>query len=288
MPSTSSAGTPAASEAQYAIPTGYGEDRIVLMVKDPLWVYAYWEIRPETERAARSQFLPQEIAGLRSILRVYDVTDLHFPEQPAHRTVDIGLSGMATNWFIHTDAPNSEFIVDIGLLAHTGRFILLARSNRIRTPRFGPSDVIDENWMTTDDAFWALLGGAGLGPGSSPSSWASSWSSFSLVGSARPSAVRGFWCRINADLVIHGATEPRSTVLIQGQPAAVRRDGSFSLRLALPSGTQTVTIEVTSPDGRHTKTVTPVVTLASSGSLGGETSPTDAPARWSSEGADVS
>ena len=98
--------------------------------------------------------------------------------------------------------------------------------------------------------------------------FSSAWSSFgALGGGARPSVVKGFWCRVNTDLVIHGATEPRSLVMIQGQSATVRKDGTFSLRLTLPEGTQTITIEVTSPDGRHRKTVTPVVTLAWAGSL---------------------
>ena len=247
------------------------------MVKDPWWLYAYWEIQPETERAARSQLLPHEIAGLRAILRVYDVTGLDFPAQPAHRAFDIALSGLATNWFIQTDAPGREFLVEIGLLAHTGRFLLLARSNRVATPRAAPSDIIDPVWALSDEAYWKLFGASGLGLGASSSAWSIGASSFSLVGTARPSVVRGFWCRVNADLIIHGATEPRSAVSIQGQPVAVRRDGSFSLRVALPAGTQTVAIEVTSPDGRQTKTVTPVVTLAWSGALSSDSSPMESP-----------
>ena len=287
-PSWSSQPTSSTSaEQQFSIPTGYGDDRIALMVKDPWWLYAYWEIQPSTERAARSQLLPHEVAGLQSILRVYDVTGIEFPVQPAHRAFDIGLSGLATNWYIHTDAPNRSFIVDLGLLTNNGRFLLLARSNRVTAPRFGPSDVIDEQWMTTDDLYWKLFGlSAGLGMGSSPTAWAQlipqqlfsgSVSSAGLVGPSRQSVIRGFWCRVNTDLVIHGATEPKSTVLIQGQPASVRKDGTFSLRMALPVGTQTITVDVTSPDGRTTRTVTPIVTLAWSGALSPETPSTKPP-----------
>lgn len=262
------------------IPTGYGDDRIVLMVKDPSWLFAYWEIQAGTERAARAQLLPHEVAGLSSILRVYDVTGVDFPTQPAHRAFDISLSGLATNWYIPTDAPSRSFVVDLGLLANTGRFLLLARSNQVTTPRFGPSDVIDEAWMTTDEAYWKLVGAsAGIGIGASPTEWAralqqplfsGSWPSMHLMGQGRASAVKGFWCRVDADLVIHGATEPRAAVTIQGQPVPVRPDGTFSLRLAMPEGTQTITIEVTSPDGRTTKTISPIVTLARSGSLAPE------------------
>ncbi len=90
------------------------------------------------------------------------------------------------------------------------------------------------------------------------------WSSQSLLGPNKPAAVRGFWYRLNTDLVIHGATEPKATVTIQGQPVTVRKDGTFNLRLALPEGTQTIAIEVTSPDGQQVHTTTSLVTLASS------------------------
>jgi len=270
-------------EQQFTIPTSYGDDRIVLMVKDPWWLYAYWEIQPGTERSVRSQLLPHEVSGLRSILRVHDVTGREFPGQPAHRSFDLGLSGLATNWYIQTNEPGREFIVEIGLVANTGRFLLLARSNRVRAPRFGPSEVIDEAWMTTDEAYWKLFGAsAGVGIGSSPTAWAKlipqqffsgNWSSGGLYNPVRPSIVQGFWCRVNTDLVIHGATEPKSAVVIQGQRVTVRKDGTFSLRLTLPEGTQTIAIEVTAPDGQHTKTVTPIVTLAWAGALAPDTTP---------------
>ena len=263
------------SEEQFSIPSGYGDTRITLMVKDPWWLFAYWEVSPPTERAVRSQLLPHEIADLQTVLRVYDVTDVEFPSQPAHHAFDISLSGLASNWYIHTNAPNRSFLVEIGLLTAAGRFLLLARSNRVTAPRFGPSDVIDEEWMITDEMYWKLFGCA-PGVGSSPTAWASllsqklfsgAWASPGLGGPSRTSALKGFWCRVDTDLVIHGATEPRSTVAIQGQPVPVRKDGTFSLRLALPSGEQTIAIDVTSPDGQQTRTMTPIVSLAWSGTL---------------------
>lgn len=262
----------------FSIPTGYGDDRIVLLVKDPWWLHAYWEIQPSTERAARNQLLPQEVAGLKTILRVYDVTDRAFPGEPAHQSFDIGLSGMATNWYIQTDAPGRSFIVEIGLLTAAGKFLLLARSNRVTAPRFGPSDVIDEAWMATEEDYWRLFGAAaGIGIGSSRSGsaqllpralFSGGWSSASLYGVNKPSAVRGFWCRVDTDLVVHGATEPRSSVVVQGQAVVVRRDGTFSVRMTLPEGTQTIAIEVTSPDGSKARTITPVVTIGGVGPLG--------------------
>ncbi|MBI3323360.1 MAG: DUF4912 domain-containing protein, partial [Candidatus Omnitrophica bacterium] len=156
-------------EEAFQIPTGYGDHRIVVMVKDPWWLYAYWELQPHLERQARRQLAPEDIEGLRSVLRVYDVTDRDFPTQPAQAHSDITLSGLAVSWYLHVNAPNRSFVVDIGLLTRHGRFLALARSNRVTTPRFGPSDVIDEEWMVADEDYWKLFGmTAGVGMGSSP------------------------------------------------------------------------------------------------------------------------
>jgi len=278
-PPMTGGGAPLAAdpEPSFSIPTGYGDDHIVLMVKDPWWIYAYWEIQQGTERAARAQLLPHEAADLKTVLRVYDVTGVDFPAQSAHRSVDIALSGLAMSWYIETNAPGRSFIVEIGLLANNGRFILLARSNRVTAPRFGPSEIIDEAWMTTDEQFWQLFGAAaGFGAGSSRSAalnlsphqlLSSGWSSSGLYGLQKPPTVRGFWCRVNTDVVIHGATEPKSTVTVQGHPVEVRKDGTFGLRLTLPEGSQTVGIEVTSPDGRRSQAMMPVFAFAWSGAL---------------------
>jgi hypothetical protein len=94
--------------------------------------------------------------------------------------------------------------------------------------------------------------------------------------------VKGFWARVDAELVIHGATEPKSNVAIQGQPVSVRKDGTFSLRVALPEGSQSINVDVTSPDGRQSRTVTPMVTLGwGAASLGGSSGMTP---RASAEG----
>ena len=45
-----------------------------------------------------------------------------------------------------------------------------------------------------------------------------------------------FWFNINAELVIFGGTEPDARVVIAGQEIALRPDGTFTLRLALPDG----------------------------------------------------
>ncbi|GEM_PF-927365 len=258
-----------AVEDTFTIPTGYGDTRIVLLVKDPWWIYAYWEINAQHEREVRRQLLPEDIGGVQSILRVYDVTGRNFPTDPPHHRSDIPLSGLAMSWYLHVNAPNRSFIVDIGLLTRDGRFLLLARSNCVTTPRCEPSDILDEAWLTSDEAYWRLFGvTAGIGMGSSASAIKqllerklSSVGLFSpgfhLAKSQQP---KTFHLNVATELIVHGSTDPKATVTIQGQSVVIRPDGTFDVRMALPDGTQTIPVDATSADRQQTKHVTPTVT----------------------------
>jgi hypothetical protein len=220
------------------------------MVKDPWSLYAYWELDPQAERAARRDLQPHEVAGLQTALRVYDVTGGREPQAPAR---DVALSALARSWSLRVDAPDREFIAELGLRTASGRFLPMARSNRVRTPRGAPSTQHDPGWDVSDETFEALRREAAeaLGRGSPAGSWTS----------AAPRAVldAAVWLQLDADLVLHGRADPRAMVRVDGQPVPVRRDGTFSVRLNLPEGSHRLTVEVTAPDGQRTRTVTPVV-----------------------------
>lgn len=60
---------------------------------------------------------------------------------------------------------------------------------------------------------------------------------------------RDFWFRVNAELVIYGATMPDAKVAISGRPIRLRPDGTFSYRFALPDGQYQLRVVAVSPDG---------------------------------------
>lgn len=55
-------------------------------------------------------------------------------------------------------------------------------------------------------------------------------------GMGQPSAAKGFWFNVNAELIIYGATEPDAKVTLGGHEIKLRSDGTFSYRFALPDG----------------------------------------------------
>lgn len=154
--------------SQFRFPQGYGDNRIVLLVRDPWWVFAYWEVRRDKEEAVIRKIHEASDSPDKSILRVYDVTKINFNGVNANQYFDIELKALANNWYINVD-QNKSWIVDIGILTKKRNFHHLARSNAVKTPRFGMSDSLDAQWMTAEEDYWRLFGlsgGFGVGKGS--------------------------------------------------------------------------------------------------------------------------
>ncbi len=158
---TGPAPEPKASQPYEDLPAGYGEEKIAIMVRDPYLLHAYWEVTPSRINREKAWL------GLDSKLavRIYDVTGVQFDGRNANGLFDQVVSERIGSWYFDIGRPLHSFIADIGLLSAQGRFLTLARSNYLTTPRDGVSDVIDEEWMLVDEEFWKLYGFPG-GPSS--------------------------------------------------------------------------------------------------------------------------
>lgn len=142
---------------------------MVLLARDPWWIFVYWEIQRDKEAEIIRKIESGGEGVNKSILRVYDITDVNFNGSNANSYFDIELKGLANNWYINVNAPDRSWVVDIGILSKSGKFFLLVRSNVIKTPRFGMSDKLDAEWMASEDEYWkmfGLSGGFGVGKGS--------------------------------------------------------------------------------------------------------------------------
>lgn len=256
-------------------PLPRAEDKIVLMVRDPHWIFVYWDISQQSLREAKVTF-GDEWGGVRMILRVYDVTGIDFDGGNAHSYFDIGIGDGARNWYINTEAPEKSFLVDVGLLSPSGRFVLLARSNCVTTPSNSPSGIEDEQYMVPDwefDKIYALSGGFTFdsGSGSIELKELIEKALGAEIGSGAPGSMgvtspgaaagkgRGFWFRVGTELIVYGATEPDARVTVQGKEIPLRADGTFSLRFALPDGFQVIPATAESADAIDRITITSTV-----------------------------
>jgi hypothetical protein len=250
------------------LPSSYNQDRIVLQVRDPHWLHAYWELIPQTIEGLKNR-LGGDFYRSKKVLRVYDVSNVLFNGSNANRFFDIIINDFANSWYIDTAGPGRSWCVDLGLMLPDGRFITILRSNVVATPLDGPSWITDEEWMIPDDMFARLYGmGFGLGR-SSPvgKAWQERlkqglFSSGGLSSSPvkRLLQERSFWLKVDCELIVYGATEPDAKVTVQGAPIKLRPDGTFTLRYYLPDGKQVIPVKAVSSDQLEERIITPTVT----------------------------
>jgi hypothetical protein len=248
------------------LPRGYGRDRIVVMVRDPFWLHAYWELTEQTIRRAEAA-LEQEWHHARPILRLIDVTNEDASGLTETVVRDIDIHAGCNNWYIDVNLPSRSYRVDIGFLTKSGRFYMLSRSNVINTPRANVSDQIDENWAEVQqklDKIYAMSGGYNKNTSSLELQKLfeerlrrpmSSQVVTSLGSGAFGSKSRRFFFKLDAELIVYGATEPSAKVMIQGEPVQLRPDGTFTMRFSLPDGRQILPAVAYSGDGVEERTI---------------------------------
>lgn len=122
------------------LPRSYGTDRVVLLARDPWWLFAWWEITPET-RVEALRRLGAEAEGARFVLRVHLLDGPH-----AVRTFDVDLPAGAEHWHVETGRPATPVRVEIGLGTVGGAFVPLVVSGIVTTPPAGPSGDTAVRW----------------------------------------------------------------------------------------------------------------------------------------------
>jgi hypothetical protein len=251
------------------LPNGYGKDRIVVMVRDPFWLHAYWELTHQSVQRAEAA-LGQDWHGAKPILRLCDVSAQDTTSTAESVIRDVEIHGGCNNWYLEVNQPPRSYRVDIGYVSKRGQFYCLARSNVVSTPRAGVSDSIDENWADLDpkqaDRIYAMSSGYDPSAGDSlilkqfmeerlrRPLGSPALSSFGSGAFPVPKD-RKFFFVIDAELIVFGRTEPGARVTLQGEPVKLRPDGTFTMRYSLPDGRQIIPAIAASADGVEERTI---------------------------------
>ena len=243
------------------------KDTLALLVRDPYWLQATWELnRRSIERAAAA--LDRDWHQAQPVLRL-----LAGNQSSSSKTVekvirDIPIHGNVNNWYIDVADPPRTFQVKIGYLAGE-RFHCLATSNAVTTRPREESAALDENWQDVArdcDKIYAMSGGLEDSgdadhlrelfeerlrrPMGSPLV-----TRYGIGADALEAKNRELPLEVESELLIYGTTDPKVQLTFRGQPIELREDGSFTVRVRLEDGRQVMPISATRTDGTEQRTV---------------------------------
>ena len=243
-------------------------DRVVLLVRDPFWLQACWEVTRQSVLRAQAA-MAEHWHTARPILRLVEVEANGTTSSTERILREIPIHGGVSNWYIDVQNPPQSYRVDLGYLAASGKFFSIARSNSVTTPRPGSADAIDENWASVAanyEKIYAQSGGfAEVKNGSelqelfeerlrrpmgSPAA-----TRFGVGAESVLNRRRQFQFDVDAELIIFGSTRPDAAVMLSGEPVKLRPDGTFTVRMAMPDKRQVIPVVASSKDGVEQRTV---------------------------------
>ncbi|MBU6430311.1 MAG: DUF4912 domain-containing protein, partial [Cyanobacteria bacterium REEB65] len=116
------------------LPAGYDEDRAVLLVRDPYWVYTYWDLAKATLKTAESR------GDFRQILRVQEVGGFGQTE-PAY-FYDVPVPKAVRSWYLRLPGDGRRYQVEVALQHRDGTYTPVARTNAVEAPKSEPSELV--------------------------------------------------------------------------------------------------------------------------------------------------
>ncbi|MFW5684279.1 MAG: DUF4912 domain-containing protein [Spirochaetota bacterium] len=116
------------AEEEVGLPESYNETRVVLMLRDPSWAFAYWDLRDADRRDFQRS---EHFEGL--LLRVYSMDDPDAPLEGAQQQFDIPVTLLDNRWYFNL--PDQETFYRIALVVNEEHERTLALSNAIVVPR---------------------------------------------------------------------------------------------------------------------------------------------------------
>ena len=145
------------------LPENYGDNKVVLMVRDPWTIYSYWEISTDNKNKVREEIEKRGLTPSKSILRVYSVEDREIGSELDHFE-DFELREWAETWYVHVNQTGKSWLCDVGICCKSGEFFCLARSNTVQTPPGRTSDITTDDWVFKQ--LYEIAGGDNIGKSS--------------------------------------------------------------------------------------------------------------------------
>lgn len=143
------------------LPPGYGDNVLVILVKDPHWIYSYWEFNEQYQNHIKKEYGPTIFEESKMVIRVWDKNKNSYN--------DVEISPFARSWYIRVQNAHTVYFCEIGLIDKNGKFIKLLESNTVELPPEKPSTRTDSDYMIIKEDFekiFKLSGGYEIGKNS--------------------------------------------------------------------------------------------------------------------------
>ncbi|MFO7906822.1 MAG: DUF4912 domain-containing protein [Planctomycetota bacterium] len=246
-----------------------GKDRIVLLVRDPYWLQACWDVTRQSVRRAEAA-LAEHWHTCRPVLRLIEVERGGTTSTSERLVREIQVHGGVRNWYIDIKDSPKRYRVELGYLAENGRFYAISRSNVVTTPRPGSIDAVDENWAGIAENYERIYA---LSGGYEPSTAGGDLQEMFEEQLRRPMGPppgaktandrinpilrrdKDFSLEVDAEIIIYGTTKPGAQVTLAGEPVQLRADGTFTARLSMPDRRQLLPVVARSRDGVEERTI---------------------------------
>ena len=141
------------------LPERYNETRMVLLLRDPAWAYAYWDVRDEHMDEAINE---PGFAGLS--LRLVEMDNTDMDDHTVVDSIDIPVQPQDKRWYINLPQLDTNYYTE--LVAHyEENWSVLARSNPVSVPSGGMADdgLASDHSYASEDTIVALSGVERLG-----------------------------------------------------------------------------------------------------------------------------
>src|SRR5207249_2237922 len=120
----------------------------ILLPRDPLWMYTYWEVTEPTAREIKLQHGENVFSSSQAVVRMHEI---NAAGTQTLRSIDVPVILDTRNWYLTVDQAGSSWFVELGLKTPDGRFIKIAQSNRVTLPLSTVSNQVDEKWASVKE-----------------------------------------------------------------------------------------------------------------------------------------
>lgn len=124
------------------LPVSYNENTLVLLVQNPVVIFAYWELSAGQWRTLAAYGEPR--------LRLYRHKGDPCRADGVELTEEVVLPPYTDNWYFKNLKPSGSYYSELGYYGPGGMFYPLLRSNRVETPRVGAGGERADRWITVE------------------------------------------------------------------------------------------------------------------------------------------